>query len=60
MMVVEHHLGPIVRFRVFNLDPVLPLNLHVSHDVRTALLAALNLFKLRMQVETLLHELLRR
>ena len=58
LMVLEHQLRSIVCLRVLYLDPVLPLNLHVPHDVRTALLAPLNLFKLRMHVETLLYKLL--
>ena len=58
LMVLKHQLRSIVRLCVFYSDPVLPLNLHVPHDVRTALLAPLNLLKLRMQVETLLYKLL--
>ena len=58
MMVLEHQLLSIIRFCVLYLDPVLPLDLHVPHDVRTMLLAPLNLFKLRMQVEPLLYKLL--
>ena len=50
-------LQPKVRFGVLDADPVLSLHLHVPHDVRTALLAALDLLKLRMQVESLLDEL---
>ena len=57
-LVLEHQLRSIVCLRVLYPDPVLPLDLHMPHDVRTALLAPLNLFKLRMQVETLLYKLL--
>ena len=42
---------------VFDLEVVLPLDLHVAHDVRTPFLAPLDLFKLGVQVQALLDKL---
>ena len=42
---------------VFDLEIVLTLDLHVAHNVRTPLLAPLDLFKLGVQVQALLDKL---
>ena len=49
----------VLSFRVFHLDPVLPLHLHVTNNVGAPLLATLNFLKSRrVNVKPVLHELL--
>ena len=58
LVLLEELLARVVSFSVFDFDPVLPLDLHVSHYIWTSLLTPLNLFKLRMHLLTLLNKLL--
>ena len=48
----------LLSFGIFDSNPVLPLDLHVAHNVWTPLLTSFNFLKLRMEIEALLNHLL--
>ena len=48
----------VLSFRVFHLDPILPLHLHVTNNVGAPLLTTLNFLEpRRVDVKPVLHEL---